>query len=297
MKRHKSILRLLVLVLASFAFQLSVCAETYIKIGIIGLDPVKKVQKRTPFVNYLVKGLRSEGITKGKIMVAEDIEQMIQLITSNKVDIFIDSPYPAVVVSKYSNTSFLVDRWKNGVKQYHSVIFVRKDSGVKRLDDLRGKMVAFENPWSTSGYFLPKVTMEQNGLKLALKKNRNSIVRSGETGFLYSDGDETTMIWVIRNVVVAGATDNKKFIEDARNKVDQLQVIHRTNPVPRHLVTHRQGLSPNLVKRVKKVLLEMHLSEEGVKILKGFGKTKKFSEISAESLKYLNELKDAVSID
>lgn len=272
-------------------------ADTYIKLGSIGDDPAKRIRKHKPIIDYLAKHIRTDEIVKGKVVVAADIHQMIDFIKAEKVDIFIDSPYPVVVVSKYSNTKFLLSRWKKGVEKYHTVIFTRKDSGVNQLEDLKGKLIAFENPWSTSGYFLPKASMEHQGIKTVEKSSRNAMVKPDEVGYLFSDGDETSMIWVLRNIVAAGATDNLNFVEDAKDRRDQLRIVHETDSVPRQVVSYREGLSPTLVKDIEKVLLSMHLTEEGGSILKSYSKTKKFEKLSPGFFELLNNLKKAVSID
>jgi ABC-type phosphate/phosphonate transport system substrate-binding protein len=40
---------------------------------------------------------------------------------------------------------------------YHALIFTRNNGATKRLEDLQGKMIAFEDPESTSDYVLPKM--------------------------------------------------------------------------------------------------------------------------------------------
>jgi len=43
----------------------------------------------------------------------------------------------------------------NGVTGYYSIGFTRKDSGIKSMDDAKGKVFAFGEPNSTSGYLVP----------------------------------------------------------------------------------------------------------------------------------------------
>lgn len=47
---------------------------------------------------------------------------------------------------------------------YFGIIFVRDDSGIRNLEDLRGKSIAFASKRSTSGYLLPFLTLREAGL-------------------------------------------------------------------------------------------------------------------------------------
>ena len=43
----------------------------------------------------------------------------------------------------------------DGSYGYHSIGFARADSGIASLDDMQGKVFAFGDPNSTSGYLIP----------------------------------------------------------------------------------------------------------------------------------------------
>jgi phosphonate transport system substrate-binding protein len=57
-------------------------------------------------------------------------------------------------------------RWQRGKAEYQSLIFAKKDSGINSLQDLRGKVIAFEDPESTSGHFLPRFFLVKRGFKM-----------------------------------------------------------------------------------------------------------------------------------
>jgi phosphonate transport system substrate-binding protein len=99
-----------------------------ITIGSIQTEPAHEVKRFLPLARYLAKQLQSEGIDQGRVVVAESIPQMATLLREGKADLFIDSPFPSVAISRLSGSKFLLRRWKKGLGEYHTVIFVRKDS-------------------------------------------------------------------------------------------------------------------------------------------------------------------------
>ena len=250
-----------------------------IYIGDIYPRPADAIKRAWPLVSYLAKQLQPEGITDGKIVVVKTIPEMADLLKEKKVDLFIDSPFPAVAVSRLSGSKFLLRRWKKGVASYHTVIFVEKDSGINQLEDLKGKIIAFEEPHNTSSYFLPKLVLVQKGLKVIQKRGASDAVAPNEVGYLFAGQDPNTMFWVLKGKVSAGVMSNENYLLEARRYLNSLKVIHKTFTIPRHVLGYRADLDPKLVARIKEILIKMDQSEEGKKALQDFEKTTKFDEI------------------
>jgi phosphonate transport system substrate-binding protein len=52
----------------------------------------------------------------------------------------------------------------DGSTSYVSVMVVRADSGITRLDDMRGKSLAWADPNSASGYLIPRFELRRGGI-------------------------------------------------------------------------------------------------------------------------------------
>jgi phosphonate transport system substrate-binding protein len=254
-----------------------------IYLGSISSTPAQEIKKFLPLAVYLGRELQSKGIVQGKVVVARNIAEMSDLLREGKVDLYIDSVYPSLAVSRLSGSKLILRRWKKGISEYHSVIFVRKDSDISRLEDLKGKIIAFEEPFSSSGYFIPKMVLMQEGLKLVAKTNSSEPVGPDEIGYLFSLDDENTLVWVVRGKVMAGAIDNQNYEKMAKQNHDSLKVIYRTFSFPRHIVSHRADLPSKLVARIKEILTQMDRSEAGRKALQDFERTTKFDDLSEQA--------------
>lgn len=178
-------------------------------IGSISTEAAAEIKRFLPVARYLAERLRGEGVAQGKVVVARSIPEMGRLLREGKVDLYIDSPFPALAVSRLSGSKVFLRRWKKGVAEYHTVIFTRRDSGIERLADLRGRIISFEEPFSTSGYFVPKAIMLQQGLRMTPKKDPSGAIGPGEIGYVFSYGDETTMVWVLKGMASAGAMEEQ----------------------------------------------------------------------------------------
>ncbi len=260
-----------------------------IVIGSINDNPKEEVQAFLPIAQYLGEELQKDGIEKGKVVITRSMEKMAELLSAGKVDLYIDSPYPILNVSNLSGGVFFLRRWKGGLSGYHSVIFTHKDSTITTLEDLKGKMIAFEEPWSSSSYFLPKHSLMQHNISLVEKNNFRESVEGGKLGYVFSYSDKNTMFWVLNKQVDAGGMSQEKMNRHAKDNIDSIRIIHQTFYIPRHVVLHRADLEPELVARITEILTEMDKTEKGREVLKAFEETAKFDAIPEDSLKAMQD--------
>jgi phosphonate transport system substrate-binding protein len=268
-----------------------------IVVGSIHTEAAAEIKRFLSFARHLGTQLRSEGISEGKVVVAKSIAQMASLLRERKVDLYIDSTFPSLAVSRLSGSKLFLRRWKKGVAEYHSLIFVKKDSGLSQPEDLKGKMIAFEEPSSSSGYFFPKVALTLQGLRLVLKTDPTQPVSPAEVGYVFSLDDENTMAWVLRGKVLAGAMDNHSYREQARESIHSLKIIYKTSSLPRHIVSYRSDLPPELLTKVREALITMDQSEEGRKVLQAFEQTTKFDELPAPTMTWLSRAGQFVAVE
>ncbi len=264
-----------------------------IRVGSISNEPGREIETFQPFVDYLAAQLGASGIGRGKVIVARDLDGMSKLLQEGKVDLYFDSPFPMLAMQRLQGIEILARRWKKGVSEYHSVLFARKDSQIERLDQLAGKVIAFEEVFSTSSYLLPKSSLLARGPHVTKVAHATADVPAGEVGYVFSNDDNNTVYWVLTGKVAAGAINNQQFDELPRRQRDQLNVFHRTITVPRQLAGVRSDLDPVVVLQIRDVLCRMHTTDEGKRVLFGFERTAKFdafddlSGAAVESLKAL----------
>ena len=251
-------------------------------LGDVSPNPTKKIERFQPLANYLAGNLSELGVGKGEVRVAPDLETMANLLASGEVDVYFDSPYPAMIVVNKSQAKPILRRWKKGHGQYSTVIFTMKENAINTLGDLQGKMVAFESNFSTTGYMLPLAHLLQNNLVTVEKSNAEIPVSSSEVGYVFSKEDENVVQWVISGKVDAGATDIHTYEDIPESTRAQMKIIAQTEIVPRNLVIVSEKLPPEVVDKLKLLLEEMHQTPEGKDILTKFEKTVKFDQFPSQ---------------
>lgn len=257
---------------------LNVADQRPLVLGDISDDPSEVINGTQPLADYLASQLAEQGITEGRVRIAASTDEMIDLLKSGAVDLYFDSVYPAALIQDATGAQIILRRWRFGVEQYHTVIYASKASGITRLEQLKGQMVAMDAPYSTSGFFMPAVYLTQSGLNLVGKPNYDSPVEAAETGFVFSYDDENTLQWVLRGEVTAGVMDNYLYdVLFPREAIDQMVVLARTESVPRQVVVVRPGLETGLMEAVKQALISADESPEGQAALEKF-QTTQFDE-------------------
>ena len=232
-----------------------------------------------PLVVYATRKLTPTAETKGLVVVAPTAGQMIKLLEEKRVDFYMESPYPTYLINRLGAARLLLRRWKGGIGEYRSVIFTDKESGIARLEDLRGKIIAFEDPGSTSGYFLPKLFLLKKGFSMVEKPSLGAKVSAREIGYIFTDTDKNMVNLVLQNKVAAGAFSNDDYASVDDTSKASIAILGESEPMPRHLVSVRKDLPEPLVKRLKEVLLGMHQNEEAQKILRQIDNTTKFDPL------------------
>lgn len=256
-------------------------------IGSVSLNPTQEYDTFRPLANYLAARLESVGIGHGRVEIVDSLSKMVDELNTGKVDIYIDSPFPVGFVYQRSEIKILLKRLKQGAEVYRSVLFVRADGGVESLNGLKGRMTAFGEPFSTTGYLLPKAALLSAGFKVVNFVDPGVSVPQDEIGYVFSNDAENTMVWVLKGKVTAGAVNEDYFEALAGNRIGELRILHRSDPVPRNIVCARSGLDVELVRAVVGVLLDMNEDAEGRVVLNAFEHTSRFEPFPEGGLQAL----------
>ena len=249
-------------------------------LGVVFQDPRQPLEEHfRPLVDYAARKLSPSGETKGMVVVAPSAGQMTKLLEEKRVDFYMESPYATYLINRLGAARLLLRRWKGGMAEYRSVIFARKESGIKRLEDLRGKIIAFEDPGSTSGYFLPKLFLLNKGFSVAEKATLGSKVAANEIGYMFGNTANDVVHLVLEGKVAAGAFSNDDFAGLEEKNKSLVAILGETKAVPRHLVSVRKDLPNPLLKRLKEILLDMDRDKEGQEILRKTDNTTKFDAL------------------
>src|SRR5262245_9637465 len=252
-----------------------------ITLGIVAPIKEKEVEEHfRDFVRYVARKLAASQPIEGSVVVTPSQSGLANLLAERKVDFYMESPYPTYLINNvYGAGKLLLRRWKGGMAEYYAMIFTKRNSETRRLEDLRGKTIAFEDPGSTSGHFLPKFFLSRLGFQLSEKSRIEPNVAAGEVGYIFAYSQDKLVDLVLTKQVAAGAFSNDDYATLGKTKKSDIRILAETEKLPRHLVSVRKDLDPALINRLERILLSMDQDPEGRLILQRTDGTTKFDAL------------------
>jgi phosphonate transport system substrate-binding protein len=147
-----------------------------------------------------------------------------------------------------------------GSTTYAGQIIVRADSGIATLEDLKGKVMCWVDPASTSGYIIPRIMLAANGVD-----PDNDFAQTIEAG---SHNNVVTQVY--NGDCDAGATfaDARTGIEEEFPDVlEQVVVLATTSDIPNDSVSFISDFPAEMRTEIVAALLDIAASPEGQEAL------------------------------
>lgn len=181
-------------------------------------------------------------------------------LKNKEVEFALPNPYQTILAI---NHGYKVFAKMGDDHNFRGIILIRKDSGIKSVLDLKGKTISYPAPTALAATMLPQYFLFKQGLKVMT-----------ETKSLYVGSQESSIMNVYLRTSQAGATwppPWNAFVEKNPEIVKELEVKWQTQTLPNNGLIVRDDVAPEILGKVKKIILELGRSEEGKRILKGMG--------------------------
>jgi phosphonate transport system substrate-binding protein len=152
---------------------------------------------------------------------------------------------------------------KDGSFGYRMEIVTHPGSGIEKVEDLRGKRLAFTAETSNSGYKAPS----------AILRDRFGLVAGRDFEPVFSGKHDNSILGVAnRDYPAAAIADSIRLRMIARGMVkpEQLVVIFRSDPFPTSAFGHAHDLHPELARKIREALFDFPW--EGTEFAKEFAK-------------------------
>ena len=167
--------------------------EGVIVVGRVSEDPKKHFPRLEKMANYLADRLAPLGISTGAAFVTQSNEEMIEALRHGAVDLISETAFSAVQFSQEVGAEIMLREWKGGKAEYRTVIFARKDSAIESLVDIKGKIIAFEDRGSTSGFLLLLATLRQKAFQVVELGSPRDKPPANKIGYAFAKAEVNIM--------------------------------------------------------------------------------------------------------
>jgi len=188
-----------------------------------------------------------------RVTVASDYAAVIEALRNRTADLAFVHPGGYVLASREAKATIVVRNLWHGKSSFTSRIYVRRESGLKTLEDLRGKTIAFIDPASSSGYIYPMVLLMQRGLV----KNRDPKTFFREV--VFAGAHDAGMRALLNGHVEALASFDMAREQYLPNPAEREKIVFvaETPEIPEAGIAARDGLDPATFAKVKAALLQI----------------------------------------
>lgn len=296
------LIRLLASLLSLFAASAMVPAAAaddphVLVLGRISDDPSADYEQLRPLLDYVVPRMADVGIREGRILMARNVQQMSSYVRRGRVDWVTANAATGMLLQARANARPLLLTQRNGVSRDRSVFFVRRDSGVTSLEDLRGRSVAFQDASSTSGYFVPSMQLLQHGMSLQILLSPMDRPAEGAVGYVFARSELNIATWVHKRLVDAGTMSHLDWNNPQRippSYRGDFKAIGESPEYPDALELVRGNLDTKARVRLREVLIAAGDDPDAREALLQFFGTTRFLPIDPAAAATLRNLRAGV---
>ncbi len=212
-----------------------------IRLGVISFyNPRVMYMKYQPFIDFMNR----KTPCRWELKLARNYEETIRNLRDGKIDIAYLCPMTYIRALHQFKGRCIAKLRTQGIPYFRSMIIVRDDSTILKLEDLRGRSFAFGSEESTSGHLMPRKILKDHGIGVQDFKHYQ---------YLYHH-DEVAKA-VLRGQVDAGGV---RDLTAEKYRPQGLRVLAVSEPIPNFPVVVRQDMNPRLADMIQKVLLTLN---------------------------------------
>ncbi|MGN6513066.1 MAG: phosphate/phosphite/phosphonate ABC transporter substrate-binding protein [Lysobacteraceae bacterium] len=267
-------------------------------LGAISDDPAADYGRLKPLLDYAVAHLAGVGVREGRILMARDVRQMASYLRRGRVDWVTGGAATGMRLQARAGALPLLVDERNGMSRSRTLVFVRRDAGLRRLEDLRGRSIAFADGASAGAYYMSALQLLEHHLPMQLLASPLDRPGGDAVGYLFAHSQANVAAWVHRGLVDAGTAsdvdwDNPQAMPPALREA--FVVVDRSEDYPRALEVVRADLAPAVRERLREVLLQAAADPEAREPLLEFAGTTRFLPVDEEAEAGLRRLGEGVA--
>lgn len=230
-------------------------------------NPAKLMAAYQPLVDYL-----NDRVQGARLILepSRDYASFEAKYRARKLEFLLPNPWQTLQAMALG---YRVIAMAGEPKDFKGIFVVRRDGGVKKPADLKGKAVSYPSPTALAGCIMPQAFLHDHGIDVNVDiENR------------YVGSQESAIMNAYLGKTAAGATwppPWRAFQKDHPREAAELEVVWETESLVNNSVMVRNDVPAPLAERIRALLLGLDAAVEGKSILAGL-ETSRFLQASDE---------------
>lgn len=218
-------------------------------------NPAKLVQAYQPLIDLVNARLKGSRLA---LEASRDYANFEEKFDARRPELLLPNPWQTLQAMK---VGYHVVAMAGDPSDFRGIFVARRDSGLKRPADLRGKRVSYPSPTALAACIMPKYFLHTHGVDV------NSDIEN-----LYVGSQESSIMNAYVGKTAAGATwppPWRAFQREHPHEAAELEVLWETEPLINNSVMARDDVPARVVEQVRAVLLGLEATTEGKAVLAG----------------------------
>jgi phosphonate transport system substrate-binding protein len=248
-------------------------------------DPDQMLQERKSLSEFLSKKVGKPV----EVIIPLSSSVIIEGFANGTIDLGYLSATDMVNAQKKNAAKILLAGQIDGRNSYQSYWLALKEKPYAKVEDLKGKPVAFSSKTSTSGYLIPVYDLKQRGL--LTKPDPEEFFGKGNV--FYGTGYVSAVERVLNGQAEAAAVSYYVLDKDKHLNAEQrakLKKVAEQGPVPTHVIAIRSSITKTDQESLRQALES--LNEKGNEGLRDKVFTSKLVEVDAKA--HMRSIREAL---
>jgi phosphonate transport system substrate-binding protein len=201
-----------------------------------------------------------------KVAVPTSYAAVIEALGSYQADIAWLPTYAYVLANQRYDANVRLMTVRNGLKSYRGQ-FVAMKQEIQDIEDIEGRIIAYTDAASTSGYIYPSAVLKEKGIV-----PKDHIFAGGHPQAILSvysgRADVACSYWSPPDDSGKPMDAREKLLETHSDIFEKIRIIGFTDWIPNDTVTFRKNMPEAIEQEVVQALYDFAQSPEGQKTLK-----------------------------
>jgi phosphonate transport system substrate-binding protein len=185
-----------------------------------------------------------------EVTKTSDYLAIVEAMRSGLLDVAMFSPMPTVLAQDVADVQPLVAALG---APYTTQVICRPDAGVDALADIQDRTIAFVDPGSTSGNYVPRLMLQRAGVDL---EALDSTYAGGHDVAALSVKQGSTDCAAVASLLLPGLVESGTLAET------DFEVVAESEPLPISMVIiAREGLDPNVTEQITDAFVDSQSPE------------------------------------